>query len=646
MSDIYSSKERAIIFSVIFIASFIISLIYLYKKVDYKKTKLVIFFLCVIYTTFFVALNIISVFDFTSGNGDKYVKFSKFISDFYTSFNIADKILGLILFNGLIYYLESGYFSPIKKVFDGLFRIFNKIKNYGKCKIILILSISVPILGVILVLLIIFKKRFGLSPLDIILELLDCIAVFKIYVSVGFFIIQLFLDWKRPKSYQLIVRYYRHSVVKIVNKVESYLKNIKYSFEGLNKIVLNYKEDKSTPYYKYLEESLKEMDEKIKKFELESNNNNNIDIIENYNLNNNNEIVNNNMYNNNPNNIFIYNNQPYNNYIYNNQPYYNNYNNMFNQNMNFNRRINENNQLKNYLETENNLRINTEERVQKTEENKKDEDEKEKKEKEKEKKEREKYNLPETCIRKYKKAIRRIEKLKKLNQEIKHESQIEINNLGNKKKCSCAYIIRFTAFVMVIITDFFLPITLDKDDEYSSSSSSDSSTLEGQNELGLTLSVVLCIPLSLICYSYTIIIIYATKRRRYITGDFLYDKQINDDISLMKTVQIVCGYSFALLYCNLYFWRSIRSKGNYGRPIFYDKTVIPDYTFKGGVSVVMIAKIAVIVGSQLVSLFLKNFMIFKNDLAEYHLSIIGYKYDNDFEFKNFLEEKKKIINIL
>ena len=171
--------------------------------------------------------------------------------------------------------------------------------------------------------------------------------------------------------------------------------------------------------------------------------------------------------------------------------------------------------------------------------------------------------MPETCIRKYKKAIRRIEKLKKLNQEIKHESQMEINNLSNKKKCTCAYIIRFTAFVMVIITDIFLPLTLDKEDEYSSSSSDDSADFSGQNSLGLVLSILLAIPISLICYTYTIIIIYATKRRRYITGDFLYDKQINDDLSLMKTVQIVCGYSFALLYCNLYFWRSIRTKGNY-----------------------------------------------------------------------------------
>ena len=644
MTEVYSSKERAIIFSVIFIASFIIALIYLYMKVDYKRTKLVIFALCVIYTSFFVALNIISVFDFTSGNGEKYVKFSKFIRDFYTSFYYVDKFFGIIVFHELIYYFESGQFSLIKKLLDGLFRILNKLKGYGKCKIIIILSIGVPVLGTILVVLIIYKERFRIkSPADL-LCLLDCVAIFKIYVSVGFFIIQLFLDWKRRKSYELIVRYYRYSVVKIVNKVESYIKKMKYSFEGLNKTIQNYKEDKSTDYYKYLEESLKAIDEYLKKFELESNNNNNI--IENYNLNYNNEILNNNMYNNNPNNIFMYNNQQYNNYIYNNQPYYNNYNNMFNQNMNFNRRISENNQLKNYLETENNLRINTEERIQKTEENKKDEDEKEKKEKEKEEKEKKKYNLPETCIRKYKKAIRRIEKLKKLNQEIKHESQMEINNLSNKKKCTCAYIIRFTAFVMVIITDIFLPLTLDKEDEYSSSSSDDSADFSGQNSLGLVLSILLAIPISLICYTYTIIIIYATKRRRYITGDFLYDKQINDDLSLMKTVQIVCGYSFALLYCNLYFWRSIRSKGNYGRPNFYDRTIIPDYTFKSGISVVMIAKIVVIVGSQIIGLIPKNFFIFKNDLAEYNLSIIGYKYDNDFEFKKFLEEKKKIINNL
>ena len=232
MTEIYSSKQRAIIFSAIFVVSFLISLIYLYLRVDYRKTSLIIFMLCVIYTSFFVALNIISMFDLSTGNGEKYIKFSKFISDFYSAFNIVDKVLGFILFNEIIYYLESGHFSKIKKFFDGGFRFINNIIKIGRCKIILIICISIPILGGILTVLIIFRKHFGLeSPLDYIGALLDLYSIIEIYISVGFFIIQLFIDYKRRKNPVLIVRYFRYSIIKIVNKVESYIEKIKNAYD-------------------------------------------------------------------------------------------------------------------------------------------------------------------------------------------------------------------------------------------------------------------------------------------------------------------------------------------------------------------------------------------------------------------------------
>ena len=69
--------------------------------------------------------------------------------------------------------------------------------------------------------------------------------------------------------------------------------------------------------------------------------------------------------------------------------------------------------------------------------------------------------------------------------------------------------------------------------------------------------MIIAYPFSLIVSCYTVIMIYSDTRKNYISGDFLYDKQINDNISLMKTVQIICGYSFSIIYCNLYFWRVI-----------------------------------------------------------------------------------------
>ena len=68
-----------------------------------------------------------------------------------------------------------------------------------------------------------------------------------------FFTIQLFIDYKRRKNPVLIVRYFRYSIIKIVNKVESYIEKIKNAYDGLNKTIQNYKEDKNSPYFKYLE---------------------------------------------------------------------------------------------------------------------------------------------------------------------------------------------------------------------------------------------------------------------------------------------------------------------------------------------------------------------------------------------------------
>ena len=656
MTDIYSSKQRAIIFSVIFIASFIISLIYLFFRVDYNKISKVIFILSIIYASLFVALNLISVFDLMSGNREQNEKFSKSISDYYTAFNYIDKVLGFILFKELICYLESGQFTQINKILDfirilfyKIIKIIKKFLNLKKIVKIIIVIGGVLIIGVALTLFIIFRKRFRLkSPIDYFFILLDYYAIFQIYINVGFFIAQLFYDWKLQNNSVLIKRYFRYSVKKIIDTVEHYYnERIKEMYEGLNKFVQKYEKDKSTPYYKYLKTMLQEIDKKIKKFEEESKNDFDINFYEinaTNNLNNNdvniNNMYNNNLYNNPNNNINIYN------MNFSNNNHYNNYNNIYQPNNNFvyNNKVNENNQLKNICETTNRLNTNTQERKNSEEQIESNKETKKEENNEKDKKEKKEKNYsPETYIRKYKKAIRRIEKLKKLNKAIKIESQNALNEVGSKK-CSYIFIIRFIAFSIVLLTDFLLPICINKDDDFTSSDS----TSEGDSNegLGFTIEVLLTIPLSIICCSYTIVLIYATKRRRYISGDFLYDKQINDNISLMKTVQLVCGFAFALLYCNLYFWRSIDTKGHYGRPNFYEKPIIPDYTFKGGISVIMIAKILVIVISQIIGACCSKFFIFQNDLGDYQLQKDIDLYDNDIKFKALLDQKRSFVNIL
>ena len=245
-----------------------------------------------------------------------------------------------------------------------------------------------------------------------------------------------------------------------------------------------------------------------------------------------------------------------------------------------------------------------------------------------------------TSIRKYKKAVRRIDKLKQLYRDIE-----QISNIPANKKCSCQLVLLFIAFSISIVTDFVLPLAFDFESDYYGK---DDIIDEGKTLLGVAPAILAIILSSTICCSYTIITLFSTTRRRYITGDFLYNKQINDDLSLMKTVQVVCGYSFTIVYCNLYFWKAADKKGALGRPVFYEEIIIPDYVLIQGVSVYMIIKIIIIIASIIASYNLKfsEVFVFKNDLAEYNSSKDGCQYDNCNTFNLFLQEKQKINNIL
>jgi hypothetical protein len=260
----------------------------------------------------------------------------------------------------------------------------------------------------------------------------------------------------------------------------------------------------------------------------------------------------------------------------------------------------------------------------------------------------EKKNLP-THIRKLKKAVRRINKLKRLYKELEKEKIkdldiIEKNKTKPKKektpKCTCCFIILFIALLMVILNDFILPILLnyavDYDDKYK----------KEESLFGLVVGVILSIPLAIIFSPYTCIIIYTTNAKRYITGDFLYDKKINDDLSLIKTVQIVCGYSFAIVYCNNFYYKAMDRKNILGKPIFYQEIIIPDYTIKYGISVFMIVKLLIIIISIIGTFCFYENSFFKNDLSEYILTKDDWEFNQDKNFDTFLENKKQINDIL
>ena len=590
MSEIYSTGERVAVFLVIFLVSFVGSMIYLCFRIDQKKTSTGIFILSLIYATCFIFLNIIAMFDLVFNNVQGFEKFTKFIKNYYFVFTIVDKILGFVVFTELIYYLESGHYSTRDKLLDGLYRICYSIKKIPKCEKIIIACVAIPLIGGILTILIIYKKHFDLNkPWDFIFIFFDCYGIFEIYTFVGFFMVQIFSDCRRQGNNKLTERYYRYSVIKIIEKTEKYTNKINDAYIALECEINKNNKTNSQEYDNYLNKTFQDVQEIMNFYKINVN-------YENFDRDNTNMDLSF------PTEEFIH--------------------------------LEKNNFATNNLgkkETrDQNVLVKDNERI----------------------KQRIKEKGLAIYIRKYKKAVRRIEKLNKLyielgleeEHDLKKINEINEQNKNNKKKKSYFrwyYIIFLLAFIVIVVTDIILPFIINSSDNLIDSNDKYEKESSG---FGLIVGVFLSIPIAVLCSSYTVAKIFSATRRRYITGDFLYDKQINDHISLMKTLKLVCGYSFALLYCNLYLWKAIDKKGTFGRPKYYDKVIIPDYTIKKSITVYMIVKIVIIIASIIASLKFNKVFIFKNDLAEYNLN--GSAYDDESYFNSFKKEKANIVSIL
>ena len=610
MSDVYSVGERVVIYIVIAIVAIVLSLVYLFCRVNRKKISLFIFALCSLYFALFIFLNFISMFDLVFNNQKGFENFSKVISKFYEVFDYIDKALGFLIFPLIIYYLESGYYTIPRKILDGLWGIIYEFIQP------LVLSLRIILCIVLLVITIKYRKHFGLgkNPFDYIFVILDCYSIIDIYMCVGFFMVQIFVDCKTQKNKKLKDRYYRYSLIKIIRKTESYINKMNKLHETLDKNIQNYDKDKSSLDYKHMKDTYQKIDKKIKEYQEDSHENN-------PNSNNNENMID---------------------YSKANVQQTNNYNENINQNnndymgaINYLHNYNQPNDKTGQQETDNQMEVGGEQ-AQNVEIKKNNEENKPKKEKK---------LSPVDCNKKYKKYIRRIDKLKLLYQVIERDyNPMTISN----NRCICCYnVILFITFGIAICTDFILPIALNMRDDFIDDSGEFKKTEE--SKFALAVSVIISLAICVVTSSYTIITIYSSKRRRYISGDYLYDKKINDNLSLLKTVQFICGFSFAVIYCNLYFWKTLDKKGVFGRPYYYDQVIIPDYTLKNGITIYMIIKIIIIIISILAALIIKltKISFFKNDLTEFNSkSWRQSKYDDDQELNRVINENKGIVNIL
>ena len=196
ISEAYSTSERWIIFIVLYVVSLILCIIYLCFRTDVKQLSLPIFILCLIYSSLFVMLNVMTMFDLIFSHEEGYEKFFKMVSNFYQVFNWVDKILGYIVFNLLIAMMESGYYSKSLKLFDYWIKIWKSIPK----KIIEIIIKTILAIA-ILVILIVYRKRFDLgnNPFDYFSIILDVFAMYEIFTNVGFFLFQIIVDYRQKK---------------------------------------------------------------------------------------------------------------------------------------------------------------------------------------------------------------------------------------------------------------------------------------------------------------------------------------------------------------------------------------------------------------------------------------------------------------
>ena len=593
-SEIYTNGEIALIYTIIAIFSITISLIYLCLRINKNKLSCFIFILCFIYASLFVFLEIIAIFDLVYNNHKGFKKFSTVILKYYEIFDYIDKTFGFILFPIIIYYLESGHFTIFRKMVDGIIGVLKELVQSLIFRILLFIAL--------LIILIKYRKHYGIDNFwDYLFIMLDCYAILDIYICVGFFLVQAIIDCKRSRNKNLTRRYRNYSLIKIINKTDDYINKMKNLSEELKKIVKNCSKDKSSSEYINAEKVLNEVEKKLKKYESE-----------------NKEIIN-----------------PI---IYPEVPSTDNMNVGANVGFENLKDLNNEKNIK-YFTLGNIKKINIKEIPVKKVEIKANMTDKKKK--------------PEdvvSCNKKCKKYIRRIDKLKLLYKEIKKETdekkineEIE-NSKKNKNPIKCCYIfILGFSYVIAVLSDFFLPFFLQRDETYIE----EKDNYEKEKSIfTLAVGVIISMFLTFICNGYTIIVIYATKRRRYITGDYLYDKKINDNINLLKTVQLICGYSFTLIYCNLYYWAILDKAKVFGVPLYRRQIIIPDYTIKSGISVFMIIKVVIIIVSIIFVFVDSKISAFKNDLAELNSCCNKNKRDSDQELNQIENEKSKIFIFL
>ena len=575
------NKKFMLAITIIFlIFSLLISLILIFYFVDCKKVSAAPLIICFIFLVLFVMLNALAnadiIITFDEDLEDDNDKFEAIFANFYFWYDKVAKVVRFGFLPFMINYYETGYYSFIKKICGYYQRIIKDILNKLKSKLFLsLLIIGIIVVIAVVILYFLIKDKYGLdNPLsyaNYIFIALNIKSLIEIYVNVGFFMVQSCKDYKRQRNTNLVLEYYNYSNSMIKDKKAEYFKEITEAHKELEDTIQKFKGAKLSGYCNFIIKLFNLSTEKVQKYQL---NDNRITLYTNYNT-----------------NIINYN-----------------------------------------LEDINSNDVPSLEKKEEEEEEKKYKNMKEFLKENENKSE----NLLAEPIRKFKNAIRKLDKMHNLTDDIEEEKKDDLTN----SICHCIwitikYLILLIVFFMVVFSDIFLPIYAQSkaknNNETNStvpnnSTNSDNSNNDNEDSglankiLDIIAVVFLLIFIIILNSAYTIIVTYSLNRRNYISGDYLSGKKKNDNISLMKTVNEITGYAFALVYCNIYFYKMYYLlENNKKEIIFYNEIEIPDYEITAGLGVFMIAKLVII----FFSIFMFSctegvFNFFKSDLSKFN----------------------------
>ena len=140
---------------------------------------------------------------------------------------------------------------------------------------------------------------------------------------------------------------------------------------------------------------------------------------------------------------------------------------------------------------------------------------------------------------------------------------------------------------------------------------------------------------------YSIAIIYTINKRTFISGNYLYGKNICDNLNLIGTIKAIAGLAFPLSYCNIYLYYNLSLYDKrFKNPIFYEIVKIPDYNISGLINLLSLIKFGLFIFFAIISQRFEKILFFKiNDLANFNKEDDKDNSINDYQI--IKEENKK-----